>query len=244
VQLDGTLSKFPLRELIEMIVYSSVAGVLELRVGDEVGQLFFNDGRPYHAVVGESTGFDAVCRMFEVRDAMFRFVAGPVASEENLWLDPWEMIERAHRQAELWASVRPRIPNLAWVPALRTATGADHIHINEATWPVLAAVDGRRSVADIADDLGFTPLDVCVALVNLLDQGLITMMPARLAPLGGRSLPSQPDAEPARSGSGFLDRMLAQAQAEEQSQRPNLTDEPPQDQQTDRYINNRYVNNR
>ena len=244
MQLDGTLSKFPLRELIEMIVYSSVAGVLELRVGDEVGQLFFNDGRPYHAVVGETTGFDAVCRMFEVPDAMFRFIAGPVASEENLWVDPWEMIERAHRQAELWATVRPRIPNLAWIPALRTASGADHIHINETTWPVLAAVDGRRSVAEIADDLGFAPLDVCVALVNLLDQSLITMMPARLAPLGARSLPSQANAESSRSGPGFLDRMLAQAQAEEQDVRPDLTDEPPQDQQADRYINNRYVNNR
>jgi hypothetical protein len=245
VQLDGTLSKFPLRELIEMIVYSSVAGVLELRVGDEVGQIFFNDGRPYHAVVGESTGLDAVCRMFEVRDAMFRFVAGPAAGEESIWLDPWELIERAHRQAELWQSVRPRIPNLAWVPVLRTAAGADHIHINETTWPVLAAVDGQRSVADIADDLGFAPLDVCVALVNLLDQGLITMMPARLAPLGPRSLPSQSKTEPSRSGPGFLDRMLAQAQqAEEQAPRPDLTDEPPQDQQPDRYINTRYVNNR
>jgi hypothetical protein len=244
VQLDGTLSKFPLRELIEMIVYSSVAGVLELRIGDEVGQLFFNDGRPYHAAVGDSTGFDAVCRLFEVQDAMFRFVAGPVAGEESLWFDPWEMIERAHRQAELWSSVRPRIPNLAWVPALRTAAGADHIHINETTWPVLAAVDGRRSVAEIADDLGFAPLDVCVALVNLLDQSLITMMPARLAPLGGRSSSAQSDAEASRSGPGFFDRILAQAQAEEQGSRPNLTDETPQDPQADRYINNRYVNNR
>src|SRR5262245_4013712 len=112
-----------------MIVYSSVAGVLELRVGDEIGRLFFNDGRPYHAVLGDFTGFDAVCYMFEVRDAMFRFVAGPVADQETLWLDPWELIERAKHQAELWLSVRPRIPNLAWIPALRTAAGAEHIHI-------------------------------------------------------------------------------------------------------------------
>jgi Domain of unknown function (DUF4388) len=244
VQLEGTLTKFPLRELIEMIVYSSVAGVLELRIGDRVARLFFDDGRPYHADVGDCTGFDAVCRMFEERDAMFRFVAGPVAGDETLWLDPWELIERAQRQAELWLSVRPRIPNLAWIPALRSAAGADHIHINETTWPVLAAVDGRRSVAEIADDLGFAPIDVCVALLNLLDQGLVTMMPARLAPLDPRSPPSQPAAESTRSGPGFFDRMLAQAQAEERERPPNLTDETAQDQQADRYINNRYVNNR
>jgi hypothetical protein len=133
---------------------------------------------------------------------------------------------------------------LAWVPALRSAAGADHIHINETTWPVLAAVDGQRSVAEIADDLGFAPLDVCVALVNLLDQGLITLMPARLAPLAPRSLPSQSSTESARSGPGFFDRMLAQAQAEEQERRPDLTDETGQDQQADRYINNRYVDHR
>jgi hypothetical protein len=244
VQLDGTLIKFPLRELIEMIVYSSVAGVLELRVGDEIGRLFFDDGRPYHAAVGDSTGLDAVCRMFEERDAMFRFVAGPVAGEETIWLDPWELIERAQHQAELWRSVRPRIPNLAWVPALRSAAGAEHIHINETTWPVLAAVDGRRSVAEIADDLGFAPIDVCVALASLLDQGLITMMPARLAPLAPRSPAPQPSAESTRSAPGFFDRMLAQAQAEQEVRRPDLTDDPPQDQPADRYINNRYVNNR
>jgi Domain of unknown function (DUF4388) len=244
VQLEGTLTKFPLRELVEMIVYSSVAGVLELRVGDEVGRLFFDDGRPYHAAVGDTTGFDAVCRMFEERDAMFRFIAGSVAGEETLWLDPWDMIERAQRQADLWLSVRPRIPNLAWVPALRSAAGADHIHINETTWPVLAAVDGRRSVADIAEDLALAPLDVCVALISLLDQGLITMTPARLAPFEPRPLPSQTGAASARPSSGFFDRILAQAQAEEQDRRPDLADETAPEQQADRYINNRYVNNR
>ena len=49
MQLDGNLNKFPLRELIEMVVYSSVTGVLELRAGTDIGQIFFRDGQPYHA---------------------------------------------------------------------------------------------------------------------------------------------------------------------------------------------------
>jgi uncharacterized protein DUF4388 len=217
--------------------------VLEVRVGDEVGQLFFHDGRPYHAVLGDRTGFEAVCQMFEERDAIFRFVAGGVAGTETLWLDPWELIERAERQAQLWLSVRPRIPNLTWVPSLRSTAGAEHIHIDENIWPVLAAVDGQRDVVAIAATLGFAPLDVCVALVNLLDQGLISIKPPRPALLEPRPLPSQsrPDAE--RQGGGFFDRLLAQAQAEEE-QRPELTDETAQDQQANRYISNRYVNER
>ena len=75
MQLDGTLDKFPLRELIEMIVYSSVTGVLETHAGHDVGRIFFRDGRPYHAVAGEWRGVDAIGAMFEERSAPFRFVA-------------------------------------------------------------------------------------------------------------------------------------------------------------------------
>jgi uncharacterized protein DUF4388 len=244
VQLDGTLDKFPLRELIEMIVYSSVIGVLEVRVGDQVGQLFFHDGRPYHAVVGDRTGVEAVYLMFEERDAMFRFVAGNVAGTETLWLDPWELIDRAEHQAQLWLSVRPRIPNLTWVPSLCSSAGTEHIHINENIWPVLSAVDGQRDVGAIAKILGFAPLDVCIALVSLLDQGLIAIKPPRPALLEPRPLPSQSHPEATRPGTGFFDRLLAQAQATEDQQPPDLTDESAQDQQVNRYISNRYVNKR
>jgi len=242
VQLTGTLDTFPLRELIEMIVYSSVAGVLEVRVGDEVGQLFFDDGRPYHAVVGEYTGFEAVGRMFEERDAMFRFVAGSTAERETLWLDPWELIERAERQAQLWLSVRARLPNLNWVPSLRSSAGSAQIHINEHIWPVLSAVDGQRDIAAIGETLGLAQLDVCVALVSLLDQGLISVKPPRPALLEPRRPPAQ--AHPDSAGTGFFDRLLAQAQASEEPQRPDLTDENAQDKQNNRYISNRYISNR
>jgi hypothetical protein len=244
VQLIGTLNKFPLRELIEMIVYSSVAGVLELQIGNEIGQLFFDDGRPYHAVVGDDTGFEAVGRMFEERDAMFRFVAGPTAGTETLWLDPWEMMERAERQARLWLSVRPRFPNLSYVPSLRSNAGVQQIHINEHTWPVLSAVDGQRDIAAIAETLGLAQLDVCVALASLLDQGLISVRAPHPALLEPRSPAGQQRSQSPRSGAGFFDRLLAQAQASEEEQRPDLADENAQDQQSNRYISNRYVNNR
>jgi len=208
VQLEGTLDQFPLRELIEMIVYSSVAGVLEVRVGDEIGRLYFRDGLPYHAVIGESVGFEAVCLIFEQRSAQFRFVAGTTGGEETLWMDPWDLIERAEHQAMLWARVHPRIPSLNWVPMLCSTTQAEQIHISESIWPVLSAVDGQRSVTVIAEELSVAPLDVCVALVNLLDQGLITIRQPRPALLEPRSSP-----RPATNG--FFERLIAGIPADE-----------------------------
>src|SRR5262245_38836038 len=132
VQLDGTLDQFPLRELIEMIVYSSVTGVLEVRVTDEVAQLFFRDGRPYHAAAGERAGLDAIVTMFGDRKARFRFVADTESPAETIWHDPLELIEQGEEQARLWAIVRPRIPNLNAIPALRTTPETDQIHISES----------------------------------------------------------------------------------------------------------------
>src|SRR4051812_38330702 len=88
VQLDGNLDKFPLRELIEMVVYSSVTGVLELRTGTDIGRIFFRDGQPYHASAGELAGLNAVAVLFEERDSPFRFVADLVSDQATLWLDP------------------------------------------------------------------------------------------------------------------------------------------------------------
>src|SRR5215210_7103856 len=87
VQLDGNLDKFPLRELIEMVVYSSVTGVLELRTGTDIGRIFFRDGQPYHASAGELVGLEAVAALFEERDSPFRFVADQITNAGTLWLD-------------------------------------------------------------------------------------------------------------------------------------------------------------
>jgi hypothetical protein len=252
VQLDGNLDKFPLRELIEMVVYSSVTGVLELRAGMDIGQIFFRDGQPYHAAAGERVGMGAIAAMFEERDSPFRFVADREAADSTLWLDPWEIIERGEAQAQQWARVRAQIPGLDWVPALRGNPATDHIHISETVWPVLAAVDGQRNVAEVAEYLNLVILDACVAVTDLVEQGLIELKSPRATlagtlfappssrPSASEQRPAPPQAEPERRSTvGFLERLLADAQAQEQD-RPDLTDDDAQDQKrVTRYVDDR-----
>jgi len=249
VQLDGNLNKFPLRELIEMVVYSSVTGVLELRAGAEIGQIFFRDGQPYHAAAGQRTGMDAIAAMFEERDAPFRFVADHEAQEATLWLDPWELIERGETQARQWVHIRSFIPDLECVPALRDAPTTNQIHIRETVWPLLAAVDGRRNVNEIAAYLNLVQLDACAALADLVEQGLIEIRRSPAAPTSTLFAPSktagspkaspQPSEAEPRHTAGFLERLLADAQAEEQH-RPALTDDDTQDRKRiSRYVDDR-----
>jgi uncharacterized protein DUF4388 len=249
VQLDGNLNKFPLRELIEMVVYSSVTGVLELRAGTDIGQIYFRDGQPYHAAAGERAGMDAIAAMFEEHDSPFRFVADRETEASTLWIDPWELIERGEAQARQWSRVRTFIPYLECVPTLRGTPATNQIHISETVWPVLAAVDGRRSVVEIATFLNLVLLDACVALADLVEQGLIDIRRSLAAPPGTLFAPPTAAGSPKTSGQfteadprstpGYLERLLADAQAEEQ-RRPDLTDDDTQDRKrVSRYVDDR-----
>ena len=253
MQLEGTLDKFPLRELIEMVTYSSVTGVLEVRVGAEVGQLFFRDGRPYHAQAGQLNGIDATASMFEERDALFRFVADEESAESTLWQDSWEIIERSEELAAQWRSVRLLIPSMDAVPVLHDSPALGQVQISEAAWPVLAAIDGQRTVQRISEYLNLVLLDCCLALVFLVERNLIVIQPprqqAKKTKLKRLALPSTgatPEAEPAAASSpapaptsGFLERLLAEAQAQEQT-RPDLTDDEAQDRKrVYRYVDDR-----
>jgi hypothetical protein len=213
VELEGTIGEFSLRELIEMIVYSSVTGVLEVGDGDSAGHIFFRDGLPYDASAAGLTGFDAAALLFESQGVAFRFEADTVSQAETLWMDPLELIERCEERARVWAQLRPYIPGLEWIPALRANSVADQVHISEVTWPVLSSVDGQRSVADIALHLAMAPVDVCNGLVALLKQKLIVMLPPRPEP----ELPPEPGAaqETSAEGGGFFERLIAKTLEEE-----------------------------
>lgn len=245
MQLEGTLDTFPLRELIEMVVYSSVTGALQVQVDGGIGRLYFRDGRPYHAVAGEHTGINAVGAMFEQKNARFRFAAGDVSTDTTLWMDPLEMIEHAEELARLWQKVRQVIPDVGQIPYLLGNVAQSQVHINETTWPVLSVIDGQRTVEEISAHLNLVLLDTCLALVTLIEQGLVGVKRSPAAKPPAIVLPAtlpkapEPAPAPAVNSSGFLERLLADAKAKEQ-QRPDLTDDQAQEsKQVYRYVDDR-----
>lgn len=212
MELEGIIGTFSLRELIEMTVYSSVTGVLEIGDGEAAGRLYFRDGLPYHAACNGMDGFDGAALLFNSDGLPFRFLAGETSARETLWMDPWELVERGEERGRAWASVQPYIPGLDWVPALSTTSGDDHVHISEATWPVLSAVDGQRSVTEISEHLDLALVDVCQGLAQLVAQRLIVMHQPRSAP---HPEPAQQSAPALHDEGGFFERLIARTLEEE-----------------------------
>ncbi len=69
----------------------------------------------------------------------------------------------------------------------------ERVRISTTVWPVLAMVDSQRSVAEIAAALGHEPLEIGMALSQLIARGLVNLKPPqqRVANEPARPTPAQ-----------------------------------------------------
>lgn len=210
MKLEGSFEVFPLRELIEMTVYSSVTGVLNIYSAQGDGQIFFRDGQPYHATFHTAvTGMAAVVALFERDNATFAFVADVGVDAETLFHDPLDMVEQAERSAMRWKRLRPHVPDLTVVPYLICAPDRARYNISPAHWSIFTAIDGQRSLETIIQMLNLEPIEVCEALVQMkLDQLIDFRRSQRVMP----TIAPEPAAVAAprrAAGVGIFDRLMA-----------------------------------
>jgi hypothetical protein len=229
MQLEGSTRQFPLSKLIALIGESSATGVLEIDVLGAIGRLFCCAGQVYHAEVGDETAFDALRQLIQIDDAAFRFVLGARHCDETLRADTLSLIGHIRRQELLYRRMCQHIPTLESIPMLRAPNGDAEVRLSATVWPALALVDGQRSVAAIAAELGHEPFEVGMLLGQLVARGLATIKPQPTA---------QPNAQPADQAApgatsnemsasavgappiGFFERLLTSRADEQPSAKP------------------------
>lgn len=175
MQLEGILSRFALRELLELSVASLITGAIEVQAPSGVYRIFINHGTCVHATSPDASGFDAIWPLFELSDAPFRFVAGLLAAERTIAEPALQVIDKAEALARQWSTIRPHIPNLGMVPSLVMPANGEQVRIFEEDWPVLSCVDGTRTIAEVAQRAVLEPIQVCTALLRLRDRGLVEL---------------------------------------------------------------------
>jgi len=196
VKLEGSLDTFPLRELIDMVMYSSVTGVLNIYVLGEAGYLYFRDSVLYHAERGSSTGVQALAELLEPARGEFSFVSELVTAGDSLYGGVSMHLQTAERLAARWRQIRAYIPTLELIPQLVVAREAATRRLSPAHHAVLDAVDGRANLRQITDILGWAEVDVAEAaaqmsvdeLIDLRKPGQLGITPEGGARSGGEDL--------------------------------------------------------
>jgi hypothetical protein len=85
-----------------------------------------------------------------------------------------DLLELAQQRDARWAEIVPFIVGADGVPVLSTSSdAAPDVVLGPYDWALLCKVDGTRTIADLADDCGFTVFEAGMVVVGLLDAGLV-----------------------------------------------------------------------
>lgn len=185
--LEGDLSEFHLTDIIQLIDLSKKSGAVFLQGQRSQqrfeGWMYFRDGK----IIGARLeGLPAL----EAAYTFFTFVSGPFRFHDDVQLDvptitqSNEMIimEGIMRQ-EAWLKLQEHVPSLNMVPRLvpnPAATGSE-INLEADEWRVLTMVNGKNTVAQIAQRSGLGEMRTCEIISELLVSGLIERRDVHLA---------------------------------------------------------------
>lgn len=220
MQLEGFLSRFALRELLELSIISLVTGAIEVEAPAGTHRIFFVEGRCVHASAPDAQGFDALWPLFELKDAPFRFVAGHTTAARTINEPTPSIIDQAQALARQWSTIRPHIPHLDIIPELVTPANGEQVRIYEEDWPILSGVDGSRTIEEVANHAVLDPLEVCTGLMRLKERGLLKLSRRRVASEPVKSEPTllppapralsrlKPASAPAKQQSSFFANLL------------------------------------
>ena len=183
--LQGSFDTFDFAEVLGVLSQKHQTGKLRLHSGPASVDLYLADGRLVHAesvdhgspprVAASRSRLEEAC--FEVLrwdHGSFEFHPGATPqSPRGLDAAVDSVLEGARKRLEVWERVESIIPSMDVQPRLARELQAREVVIDQDAWRVLAAVDGRRTVAALARILSVSSFELCQLLSRMVHDGLI-----------------------------------------------------------------------
>ncbi len=208
-RLAGALDTLALADVLQLLDLGRKSGVLAVDAGDGVrqGLVRLRDGGVCAARYRDADGceqrdlVDAVAAMLSLGVGRFTFApdppdAPPAAGSpglrvEAVLLDAMRRLDEGAARATADGDGPPADDPMGRVPTLAVSDDPAHaapVALRAADWALLAAIDGRRTVAEVAAAAGQPPARVVEALERLVADGLVQVDAGRAAS-GGRVAP-------------------------------------------------------
>jgi|GEM_PF-3015863 hypothetical protein len=183
MRTQGNPHQYQLSEIITMLFTNSATGVVEINGTTQIGRLYCRQGKVYHAEAGLADGLEAITELLSDNEATFRFIANAHHATETLWPDTQMLINYVRHQEFLRQRERsvPSIPNLEWVPELILPEHEGTVNIQFAWWPLLTAIDGQRSLQEIAQELQLSTLQINLLIREMISSGIVQLRPPQPA---------------------------------------------------------------
>ncbi|HNQ86600.1 MAG TPA: DUF4388 domain-containing protein [Deltaproteobacteria bacterium] len=172
-EISGDLANTRCPEIIKILSLGKRTGRLYLTNGSETGNIYFSEGEVVHAQCAALTGIKAIHEIAVWTSGEYRFFVDEPADMQTVIMGIEEVLSETTNHLRQMDKITSLIPSSAAVYALEPDIREKEIQIKSVQWKVLSTVDGRKSIADIAQTVGLGVSDTMKIIYTLLRMGLL-----------------------------------------------------------------------
>ena len=179
--LNGSLAQWPLGDVLSMLSAARQTGRVELSDGPRRADVYLHEGAIVHAASAEATGRTALVSVMAWGAGIFSFEPRVPAPETSITLPAAECIALCQREADERAQVLKLIPSPSAAPHLVRTLPRDEVVLSPAEWQLIAHIDGRTPVAELARQLNVEDFAFARLLDRLCRESLVEFESAAAA---------------------------------------------------------------
>lgn len=171
--LTGSLTQWPMAELLRMLSTSGQSGRLEVTSGTQRADVYLEGGELVHAALGLQRGEPVVTGILGWTKGIFSFSPGSAPVEATITRELEVILSESQATMVERETIMRIVPSTRAVPSILRARPPAAVTIEPEEWELLATVDGRANVAEIADLLGSDEASLVKSIVRLAGLGLL-----------------------------------------------------------------------
>jgi len=171
--ISGDLQNTRCPEIIKILSLGKRTGRLYLTNGSEAGNIYFTDGEVIHAQCGSLNGIKAVQEIAVWNSGEYRFFVDEPADMQTVIMGIDEVLTETTNHLRQMDKITSLITSSSAVYALEPEIRDKEIQLKSIQWRVLSTIDGKKSIADIAQSINIGVSDTMKILYTLLRMGLL-----------------------------------------------------------------------
>jgi uncharacterized protein DUF4388 len=205
MSFQGSIQELPVPDIIQLVSVSAKTGMFTLVRGGERGYIYLKGGQMVHARVGELTGEEAIYALAIWNSGDFQFTPNEAPETATIEKSNTSLLMEAARRLDEWKVLSRKIPGMEYVPRFLRRDVAEPVTLSPLEWNLVIAMDGKRSLAELARVMGTSAFDAAKVIYGLITSGLVEMRareagraatPHLVAPASPASSSSSPPAAP------------------------------------------------
>jgi hypothetical protein len=171
--ISGDLENTRCPEIIKILSLGKRTGRLYLTNGSEAGNIYFSDGEVIHAQCSSLNGIKAIQEIAVWNSGEYRFFVDEPADMQTIIMGIDEVLTETTNHLRQMDKITSLITSSSAVYALEPEIRDKEIQLKSIQWRVLSTIDGKKSIADIAQSINIGVSDTMKILYTLLRMGLL-----------------------------------------------------------------------